>query len=436
MRFIDKVKVFVKAGDGGRGCLSFLREKYREYGGPNGGNGGRGGSVVFVADINVGTLLDFSYKPKIIARTGESGKGANKTGADSEDTIVRVPIGTLVYKGGRLAADLSKEGARVCVAKGGRGGRGNRSFKNRFNTAPRIYEKGQPGEEFEVELELKLIADVGLAGFPNAGKSTLLSRLSNARPKVADYPFTTLSPNLGLVGHKGKSFVMADIPGLIEGAHAGKGLGGDFLRHVERTRVLIHVIDPMGFEKVSAVEGIKKIEEELRHYSRKLATKPKILAINKQDLPEGKEVLQKVRARYRKRNVFGISAVTGEGLDTLLDAALAELKKLPQETLTFESKIKESSVKIARGFNVARIGHRRFQVTGEYIERVASMTDASLIESMYRFQQTLRRVGVDRALKSEGVRPGDMVELGPLELEWSDAAAVRPPKLSKRTRPR
>ncbi len=432
MRFIDKVRVFAKAGDGGSGCLSFLREKFKEFGGPNGGNGGRGGDIVFVADRNVGTLLDFSYKPHLTAGSGGGGKGRNKTGADAEDTVVRVPMGTLVYRDGRLIADLAKPGARVKAAAGGRGGRGNLSFKSRRNTAPRIYEKGEPGEEVEIDLELKLIADIGLAGFPNAGKSTLLAHLSNARPKIADYPFTTLSPHLGIVRHKGASFVMADIPGLIEGAHAGKGLGGDFLRHVERTRLLILLIDPMGFGKVSAVDGVKSIEEELRRYSRKLAAKPRIPAVNKLDLSEGPEALRKIRGRYRKRKVFGVSGVTGEGIESLLDAALVELKSQPREVVSFAPKEGGNSVKVEAGFDVKRVNGSTFRVTGSYIERAASMSDAGLVESMYRFQKTMRRIGVDRALRAAGVREGDMVRLGPLELEWTDAPSRRPPKLSKR----
>lgn len=432
MRFIDKVRVFAKAGDGGSGCLSFLREKFKEFGGPNGGNGGKGGDIIFVADRNVGTLLDFSYKPYLRAGTGGGGKSRNKTGADAEDTVVRVPMGTLVYRNGRLIADLAQPAARVRAAAGGRGGRGNLSFKSRRNTAPRMYEKGEPGEEVEIDLELKLIADIGLAGFPNAGKSTLLAHLSNARPKIANYPFTTLSPHLGIVRHKGQSFVMADIPGLIEGAHAGKGLGDDFLRHVERTRLLILIIDPMGFGKVSAVAGVKSIEEELRRYSRKLAAKPRILAVNKMDLPEGAEALRRVRGRYRKRRVFGISGVTGDGIASLLDAALAELKSQPREVVSFAPKKDGNTVKVEAGFNVERVNGSTFRVTGSYIERAASMSDAGLVESMYRFQKTMRRIGVDRALRAAGVREGDIVRLGPLELEWTDAPSRRPPHLSKR----
>lgn len=434
MKFIDKVRIYVQAGCGGRGCLSFLREKYREYGGPDGGNGGGGGGVVLRADANVGTLLDFSYRPHWQAVAGGAGKGKNQTGADAEDLVVRVPAGTLVYKDGRLLADLAKPGTEVLAAAGGRGGRGNLSFKSQHVKAPRNYEKGQPGEETELNLELKLIADIGLAGFPNAGKSTLLARVSNARPKVASYPFTTLAPHLGLVKHKQRSFVLADIPGLIEGAHRGKGLGHDFLRHVERTRVLIHLVDPLGFKNASAVDSIKRIETELEEFSRALSKKPKIIAVNKMDLPAGAAALKKIRSRYRRRRVFGISAATGEGVEKLLDAALAELARQPKELVTFEPEPGPRSVKVDAGFRIERLGGGRFRVHGRYVERVAVMSDLSLVESVYRLQTTMRKVGVERALKSAGVREGDSVLIGPLELEWEDVPLSRPPPLSKKTR--
>ncbi|MEE8425388.1 MAG: GTPase ObgE [Elusimicrobiota bacterium] len=436
MKFIDKVRIYVQAGQGGRGCLSFLREKYREFGGPNGGNGGGGGGVILRASANVGTLLDFSYRPHLKAVDGGAGKGRNQTGADAEDLVVEVPSGTLVYKDGRLLADLAVSGDRVLAAAGGRGGRGNLSFKSQRVKAPRNYEKGEPGEEAELNLELKLIADIGLAGFPNAGKSTLLARVSNARPKVAAYPFTTLAPHLGLVKHKQKSFILADIPGLIEGAHSGKGLGHDFLRHVERTRVLIHIVDPMGFKKSGAVDGVRRIDEELKGYSKILFKKPRLLAVNKMDLPEGAEAFKKIRARYRRRRVFGISAATGEGVAELLDAALSELARHPKEVVTFEPEPGPRSVKVAAGFRVERLGGGRFRVHGRYVERVAIMSDLRLVESVYRLQTTMRKVGVERALKSAGVREGDSVFIGPLELEWEDIPLARPPVLSKKMQKR
>ncbi|MFH1725473.1 MAG: GTPase ObgE [Elusimicrobiota bacterium] len=434
MKFVDKIRIYAKAGCGGNGCLSFLREKFREFGGPDGGNGGKGGDVVLEADPNVGTLLDFTYRPRLIAANGANGKGGNKTGSSAADIVVAVPVGTVVYKGGRVVADLSRAGERASVARGGRGGRGNLSFKSQRNTAPRLYEKGEPGEEAELDLELKLIADVGLVGFPNAGKSTLLARISNARPKIADYPFTTISPHLGLVRHKGRSFVLADIPGLIEGAHAGRGLGLDFLRHVERTRVLVHLVDPMGFDGAAPADGVRVLEAELRRHSRVLAAKPRLLAVNKLDLPEAEAALRRVRARYRKRRVFAVSAATGEGLARLLDAAITELGRQTREAAMLAVSDEGPSVRVEKGFRVARVGPASFRVTGPYIARVAAMADMSLMESVYRLQSTLRRIGVERALKGIGIREGNTVFVGPHELEWSNAPLKPPPQLPPRRR--
>ncbi|MFA5138604.1 MAG: GTPase ObgE [Elusimicrobiota bacterium] len=429
-RFVDTVRIRVKGGRGGDGALSFLHEKYREFGGPDGGDGGKGGDVILRADRGIGTLLDFSYRSHLYASDGGNGKGTNKSGADAEDLVVRVPAGTVVHRDGKLLADLAMPGERVCVARGGRGGRGNLSFKSRHNTAPRLYERGEPGETGDLELELKLIADVGLVGFPNAGKSTLLARVSNARPKIADYPFTTLAPHLGLVRHKAVSFVMADIPGLIEGAHEGKGLGIRFLRHIERTRLLIHLVDPLGFGGVRPADGVSKIEEELRRYSRVLGAKPRLLAVNKADLPESAEALRRVRARLRKRKVFLFSAATGEGVTELLDAAISELGRTPREVVRFEPPAGTTEVRMARGFRVDRIGTASFRVSGTYVERVASMTDIHFLESLYRLQYALRKIGVDRALRAAGVQEGDIVAIGEMELEWSDAPLKAPPKLS------
>ena len=262
--FIDRVKVYVKAGKGGDGCLSFRREKFIEFGGPNGGSGGRGGDIIFKAEPNITTLQDLAYNPHIEAMNGEKGGTYNKTGLNGKDKIILVPLGTIIKENDNVLADLTKPYEEVIIAKGGRGGRGNQSFKSRFNTAPRIAENGQPGEEKTLILELKVLADVGLVGFPNAGKSTFLTAVSAARPKIAGYPFTTLNPNLGIASHKGKSFVVADIPGIIEGASLGKGLGHQFLKHIERTRVLVHLVDPFGFEDLSAEKSIKVIEKELK----------------------------------------------------------------------------------------------------------------------------------------------------------------------------
>ncbi|MBI5597484.1 MAG: GTPase ObgE [Elusimicrobia bacterium] len=434
MRFIDRVRIVARGGKGGNGCLSFLREKYREFGGPNGGDGGRGGDVILQADPNLSTLLDVSFRPHLYAGEGANGKSGMKTGSSAEDLVLKVPTGTVVYRAGVLMADLAKAGQVFIAARGGRGGRGNQSFKTHDNTAPRLYEKGEPGEEAELDLELKLIADVGLAGFPNAGKSTLLARLSNARPKVASYPFTTLSPHLGIVSHKERNFVMADIPGLIEGASEGKGLGDDFLRHVERTRILLHLIDPAGFGGHSARDGVKVIEGELKSYSRLLGGKSRILVVTKADLPEAQEAYRQVKARYRTRQVFLISAATGEGLSELQDAVLKELSKHPRDPVLF---VPEGgpSLKVAKGFEVVRDEAGVFRVLGRFVERAASMADMGLEESIERLQSSFKKIGLDKALRSAGVQDGDVVQIGPLELTWSNSKGELP-KLGRRRKPR
>jgi GTPase len=436
MNFIDKVRVFIAAGEGGDGCLSFLREKYMEFGGPNGGDGGNGGDVWLEASSRLTTLLDLKHRPHIEGQSGGNGKGSNKTGLYGEPIVIPVPAGTVVYKDGVLVADLHKVGQRYLAAKGGRGGRGNLSFKTRFNTAPRLIEKGAPGETVTLDLELKLIADIGLVGFPNAGKSSLLARVSAAKPKIANYPFTTLSPNLGVASHKHVHFVVADIPGLIEGAHQGKGLGADFLRHIERTRVLVHLVDPQGFGAVDAVKGVAKIESELIGFSRKLALKPRVLVVNKLDLPEGDAALKKLRAKYRSRKILGISAATGQGVTELLDRLLLELSKT-ETTEAFEPVARdERLVRIERGFDVRPLGGGRFELSGSFVERASAMLDATLPEAVDRFQRSLRRIGVDRALKRIGIKSGDIVRCGEFEFEWKDSPYKRLPHIKKDKRTR
>lgn len=282
--FIDKAKIFITAGRGGDGCISFRREKYVPFGGPNGGNGGKGGDIYIETDNKKITLLDLSYKPKFHAEDGCRGENSDKFGRYGEDLIIKVPVGTIVYKNGEVFADLKEIGKKILVAKGGRGGRGNASFKTHNNTVPRIAEKGEPGEVAEIDLELRLIADVGLVGFPNAGKSTFLSVVSSARPKIADYPFTTLEPNLGVVTIDDKQFVIADIPGIIEGAHLGKGLGLEFLRHIKRTKVLIYLIDVSGFDGTDPYKTYKILSNELKKYSKYMSKKHMVIALNKTDI--------------------------------------------------------------------------------------------------------------------------------------------------------
>jgi GTPase len=334
--FVDEVDIHVKAGDGGRGCLSFRREKYVPRGGPDGGDGGHGGSVYIVATPRKNTLVDFRFHPEFEARRGQHGMGSNKTGQDGDDLEIEVPIGTLVFEkrsesgedGLEAIADLAEEGQRVLIAKGGRGGMGNAQFATATNRAPRKTQPGEPGEERFLRLQLKLLADVGLVGFPNAGKSTLIARISAARPKIADYPFTTLTPNLGVVTlSDDRSFVVADVPGLIEGAHEGHGLGHQFLRHIERTKVLVHLVDVSGASGRDPVQDFETINDELRLFDEKVAAKPQLVVANKIDALDEPERLAALEAHVKRRKLpfFRISGVTGEGVDKLLEAAWREI---------------------------------------------------------------------------------------------------------------
>jgi GTP-binding protein len=331
--FVDEVDIHVTAGDGGRGCLSFRREKFVPRGGPDGGDGGLGGSVYIVATPRKNTLIDFRFHPEFEARGGQHGQGNNKTGHSADDLEIEVPIGTLVFEKDpagevELIADLTEDGQKVLVAKGGRGGRGNAQFVSSTNRAPRRTEPGEPGEERFLRLQLKLLADVGLVGFPNAGKSTLIARISAARPKIADYPFTTLTPNLGVVTlSDDRSFVVADVPGLIQGAHAGQGLGDRFLRHIERTKVLIHLVDVSSGSGRDPVEDFDTIVEELRLFDPKVAAKPQIVAANKIDALDDRSRLTRLEKHVKKLGLplHRISGVTGEGVDELLEAAWRQI---------------------------------------------------------------------------------------------------------------
>lgn len=425
--FVDHARIVVRGGRGGNGCMSFRREKYVAMGGPDGGSGGRGGDIFLVADPQKKSLLDLAYKPHFYAEEGEPGQGSNKVGASAEDLRVHVPVGTLVYRadvrahsGAPLLADLKTPGQTVLVARGGRGGRGNAAFKTHRNTAPRLSEKGEPGGEFKLELELKLLADVGLIGLPNAGKSTLLSRLTSARPKIADYPFTTLHPNLGVAEWHGVSMVFADIPGLIEGAHAGKGLGHDFLRHVERTRLLFHLVDLSGFDELASPAGwrdpysvIKIINEELRLYSPGLMRKPMIIVANKMDVTGAGDALKVLKRKWKKSNIYPISAVTGEGLDALLAYAAAELAKPDpiEEDPTLEEPLR---FVVELDFEVEREAGG-FRVKGAKVERFAAMTNFQQEEGTRRFQNILKKMGVEKELLRQGVEPGDTVKVGQVE---------------------
>ncbi len=423
LNFIDKVRVFVAAGDGGDGCLSFKHEKYMEWGGPNGGDGGRGGDVWFTAASRLTTLMDLHFRPHVDAGRGGHGKGSHKHGHRGDDVVIPVPVGTLIYREGALVADLHEDGQRWRAGEGGRGGRGNWSFKTRLNNAPRLAEKGGPGEKVTLDMELKLLADVGLVGFPNAGKSSFLARVSSARPKIADYPFTTLSPNLGVAYHKHVGFVVADIPGLIEGASEGKGLGVKFLKHVERTRLLIHLVDPAGYMGEDPLDGVKTIEGELKRFSSKLATKPKLLVLNKMDLPEGAQTLKTLKKKYR--GILSISAATGDGVNALLDKVIAELAKHDGPLHFAEKTVDDSVHKVEQGFVVENLGGGHYVLRGKFVERASAMLDVSLPEAINRYQHTLKRIGVDRALKKAGIQTGDRVRCGEFEFEWSNAPLKR-----------
>ncbi|MBI4395798.1 MAG: GTPase ObgE [Elusimicrobia bacterium] len=412
--FIDKARIFVSGGKGGDGCLCFRREKYVELGGPDGGNGGEGGSVWLEADFHMTTLYDLSYKPHYKASPGVNGQGSNKTGRSGEDLTIKVPLGTMVFREGRLLADLKTPGERVLAAKGGRGGRGNASFKTSINTAPYISEKGEAGESLELDLELKLLADVGLVGFPNAGKSTLLSRVSKAHPKIADYPFTTLTPNLGVARAGERSLVLADIPGLIEGAHEGRGLGDEFLRHIERTRVLIHLVDMSGFDGKTPYENFKALNKELAEYSKTLLGKPQILAATKMDLTDSEKALASFKKRVKKGKIYPVSAATGQGLDALLKAVARALDNAPEAPL-FVPKL--TDYLIEPDFQVEREGNL-FRVSGKKVERLVSITHFDQDEALARLQKILRKMGVEKELEKRGIATGDRVAIGSHEFTY------------------
>lgn len=417
--FFDEANIYVKGGDGGNGVVAFRREKYVPRGGPAGGHGGKGGDVILRADRSLNTLLPFRYKVHFKAGRGGHGSGNNKHGKAGEDCIVLVPPGTMVYlrDTGELIADLVEPGQEVVAARGGRGGRGNSAFKSATNQAPRIAEKGEPGEERWLRLELKLIADVGIVGVPNAGKSTLLSVVSRAKPKIADYPFTTLAPNLGVavVGHR--DFVLADIPGLIEGAHAGSGLGDRFLRHIERTRMLIHLLDGLSPDPLGDYEAINA---ELQLFNPHLADKPQIVALNKMDLLEVRELWPLVRQELEARGVeapMAISASTGEGVPDLMRRALQMLDTLPPPPTVAPAPAVFRPEEDEDYFEISREGDC-WRVKGVRIERAAAMTNWDYYEAALRFQRILEAMGITQALEEAGIQEGDVVLIGDTELVW------------------
>lgn len=417
--FIDKVKIYVKAGDGGNGCVSFRREKFVPKGGPDGGDGGNGGDVIIKASASYNTLTHLAYNPHLKSENGSSGSSSNKKGRDGEDLIVYVPKGTVIKdETGNILADLIDDGSYVVVAKGGKGGRGNASFKSSTNQAPTIRELGEKGEEKTLILELLLIADVGLVGFPNAGKSTFLSRTTKAQPKIADYPFTTLKPNLGICFYKEKSFVIADIPGLIEGASKGKGLGHEFLRHIERTKILLHLVDPLGYYDIDPISSVKIIENELKEYSSKLLKKKRLIAVNKADLPQANHVYEDLKKKY-KRDVFLISSVTGYGINNLLDRILNILDSYKEEIVEEKEIKREKLIKLEKAFRVD-VENGVFYIKGKNVERIVSITDLDNEESIKRMYKILKKMGIVKELKKKGIKEGDIVIINNIEFEWKD----------------
>ncbi|MFO7323140.1 MAG: GTPase ObgE [Chloroflexota bacterium] len=418
---LDQVKIYVRSGDGGDGIVAFRREKYVPMGGPAGGDGGKGGDVVLVVDPGLNSLAPFQRGIHFKAKHGQRGGSARKTGASAPDLEVRVPPGTIVRDAasGAVLADLVHAGDRVVVAKGGRGGRGNQHFATSSNQAPRMAEKGEPGEERWLILELRLIADVGIVGVPNAGKSTLLSVISNARPKIADYPFTTLEPNLGVVVYDDQDLVVADIPGLVEGAHMGVGLGHSFLRHVQRTRLLIHLLNGANDDPLA---DYNQINQELALYDERLGERPQIVVFNKMDLPEAATRWPEVERELRARGVepLAISAATHRNVDTLVRRMFEVMNSLPVEVVPPVSEMPVYELPEDEFDFEILVEEDGYRVVGKRIERAAAMTYWDYEEAIMRFTRLLETLGVADALREAGVEPGDTVYIGEHELEWAE----------------
>ncbi|HEX6073803.1 MAG TPA: GTPase ObgE [Micromonosporaceae bacterium] len=421
--FVDRVVLHVSAGDGGHGCTSIHREKFKPFGGPDGGNGGKGGDVIFAVDSGVHTLLDFHFRPHVSARNGAQGQGSNRHGANGDDLVLQVPDGTVVHgRDGEVLADLTGTGTSYVVARGGRGGRGNAALANTRRKAPGFAELGEPGERLDVVLELKSVADVGLVGFPSAGKSSLISVLSAARPKIADYPFTTLVPNLGVVRVADKTFTVADVPGLIEGAAEGRGLGLEFLRHVERCAVLVHVVDCATMEPGrDPVSDIDAIERELAAYGG-LEDRPRIVALNKIDVPDARELATLVRPDLEARglSVFEVSAVSREGLRAFSYAVAeaVERHRVAQPPLEATRIVLRPAAVDDAGFGVESGPDGSFVVRGARPERWVRQTDFSNDEALGYLADRLARIGVEEDLVKLGAEPGATVRIGDVEFEW------------------
>jgi GTP-binding protein len=418
--FIDEAIIYVKSGKGGDGAVHFRREKYVPRGGPDGGDGGRGGDIVFKVSAKLNTLYDFNHQHRFIAQDGKPGGRSDRTGRSADDLIISVPPGTIIFdaESDNIVADLVEANQEIVVCQGGRGGRGNARFANSRDQAPRIAERGEPGQERNLRLELKLIADVGIIGVPNAGKSTFLAAVSNAKPKIADYPFTTIEPNLGVVRiSDDQTLILADIPGLIEGAHHGAGLGYEFLRHIQRTRVLIHLLSGMA-ENPSL--DYAQINSELALFDPNLTKKPQIVAVNKMDIPEVQARWEMIERELKKKGIkaIAISAVVGTNIKQVLFKAAEMLETAPESPKEVEIPIYHAQSD-PRQFEIIRES-RGWRISGRSIERAAAMTYWEYEDSVRRFQRILKTLGIDDALRNAGVKEGDIVLIGDYELEWSD----------------
>lgn len=423
--FVDEVEIRVEAGNGGDGCTAFRREKFVEMGGPFGGNGGHGADIIFKVDQGLHTLLDLRYQKILKGKKGENGRGKNQNGKGAEPLIVKVPQGTVVtdLETGLIIADLSKKDQEEIIAKGGRGGRGNTAFKTQTNTAPDYSENGEEGERKNLKVEVKLLADVGLVGLPSVGKSTIISVISKSKPKIAAYHFTTLSPNLGVTkATDGRSFVVADLPGLIEGASKGEGLGDKFLRHIERTKVIAHVIDMSGSEMRDPYEDYLLINKELEEFNPKLLSKPQIIIANKMDLPKAKENLEEFKKKA-KDEIFEISAATNYGLQKVVDRLADLLDEIPNNPLYEDNQIESHILykfKKEEPYTITRDSDGTWVISGKEIERIFKMTKFNSEEAIYRFAKKLRRLGIDAKLESLGAEVGDQVRILDFYFDYKD----------------
>ena len=421
--FVDEVLMEVEAGRGGDGCMAFRREKFVPMGGPFGGCGGRGADIIFKADSGLKTLIDLRYQKKVKADAGENGEGKNKNGKNASDKVIIVPIGTTVKDAltGVIIADLTHQGEEVIVAYGGKGGRGNVSLASKSNPCPSYAERGEPGEVRKIKVELRMMADVGLVGMPSVGKSTILSMITNANPKIASYHFTTLSPNLGVVSTKVNNFVIADLPGLIEGASEGVGLGHKFLKHIERTKIIAHVIDISATEGRDPYDDYLKIRDELEKFSDKLLNKKEIIIANKMDMPNAKENLELFKKKIGDKEVIEISALNKDNLDSLINALSDLVKDIPDEVL-YEDDIQEKHVlykfRIEKPFTIIKEGNK-YVIKGDKVEKIFKMTNFNTEEAISRFAKKIRGMGIDEELEKMGIEEGDIIKILDYEFEYT-----------------